>query len=119
VAGECDEIVEPCECALVRRVRTVHERGKLQVNADRVEPEVLHFTEVALDRGPVLVPVLLEEPHARLGRIVIVVDTFGYEPRIRESALERPVVRRDFDHVAVLEGLRLGGPASDEGATDD
>jgi hypothetical protein len=68
--GQLQQLAQAVQRLGVGAVRAVQEPAELQVDPDDVGPELLHLGEVGLDGGPLVLPVVLDQPP--LGVVVVV-----------------------------------------------
>ena len=106
--GQGQQTGQLSEVARVGFRRAAHEAPELQMHPDHVGPEGLHLAEIARDRFPFLVPVVLEEPHPV---VAVVVETPRHEAGARCAKLEASSIRADPDE-------RLRSRRSTVGRTD-
>ena len=92
-------------------LRAGHELAKLQVDPDDVGPQLLHLAEVRLDGGPLVFPIVFDEPPLV---VVVVVEAPGHEGATG-GVEDEPFFVLGNLHPGHLVRLRLGRHATGEG----
>jgi len=97
--GKSQQLDEAVQRPGVRLLWADHELAKLQVNPDDVGPQLLHLAEVSLDSGPLVLPIVFDQP--TLG-VMIVVETPGSEWLARSVENKGRVVLTYLDERSVV-----------------
>jgi hypothetical protein len=108
--GQSHQLAELVERLAVRLVRGVHELAELQVDPDHVGPQLLHLAEVRLHGGPLVVPIILDQPAPV---VVVVVEAPRHEGPTGRVEDEPLLVLGDGDP-GHLVGPCSNGPSEEQ-----